>query len=224
MNVIIYSPNRQDPYRCLKLLNANMHRDCEYVTTAHKLLESLDKSRYDLIILSAEDYAGLDVTIRERIGAMKGLSVLLLRDVGEKHDQDIFMAMEGVPCRKMVLHKGEENADVQSQRDREIIRATAATLGHEINNPLMSICASAEMILKENPALSTGVVEKIKHISDEAVRIKKSTDILIDVDRVLLKKTPAGNMIDIHRIKSGKENEEICGEILSNKNLDIKSD
>ena len=223
MKIVIYSTNGLNPHDILHLFNSNVHKECDYITTEIGLYELLNTSRYDLLVLDHFDFSVLSTSLRKLIDDQKNLAVLRLNanDSISVQDENAAKSNAILPD-KLVLHKGEDSIAVESKHDRDIIRATAATLGHEINNPLMTIYANAEMVLKENPVLSADTVDKIKRISDEVDRIKKTTDVLIDLERVLLKETPAGNMIDIKRLIEDKHNDELNGEDAANKNLDIK--
>ncbi len=223
MKIAIYSTNGLNPHDILHLFDDNVHKECDYITTEIRLYELLVASRYDLLILDHSDFSGLSTSLKKLIDDQENLAVLRLNanhSISVQHENAA--KPNTILPDKLVLHKGEDSASVKSKHDRDIIRATAATLGHEINNPLMTIYANAEMVLKENPVLSADAVDRIKRISDEVDRIKKTTGVLIDLERVLLKETPAGNMIDIKRLIEDKGNNELNGEDAANKNLDIK--
>jgi len=79
----------------------------------------------------------------------------------------------------------------------ETIITTAATLGHEINNPLMSISANTEMLLAKFDYLPKDVVYKLKSISNAADRIQDVLHKLTDLERLKYRRTPSGRMIDI---------------------------
>ncbi len=223
MKIVIYSTNGLNPHNILSIFNDRVQKECDYVTTEIRLYELLITSSYNLLILDYSDFSGLSSSLKELIDSLENLAILRLNADDSISVQDENTANSNMILPdKLVLHKGEDSVAVESKHDRDIVRATAATLGHEINNPLMTIYANAEMVLKENPVLSSDTVDKIKRISDEVGRIKNTTDILIDLERVLLKETPAGNMIDIKRLIENKHNHEPNGEDAANKNLDIK--
>jgi len=96
--------------------------------------------------------------------------------------------------RKITLTRpGESSADQNDGTD--IATAMAATLCHEINNPLMTITAMAEVLLSNHKELSPEIIEKISVIAASAGRIKDATHKLISLDSLKYCETAASKMI-----------------------------
>ncbi len=88
----------------------------------------------------------------------------------------------------------------EKQRDNEkikIVAETAATLSHEINNPLMVITACVESILKSHSTLSDDIIDKLRAIASSAGRIKDVTEKLIRAETLTYRDTACGRMINL---------------------------
>ncbi|MBN2227747.1 MAG: hypothetical protein JW763_10335 [candidate division Zixibacteria bacterium] len=113
---------------------------------------------------------------------------------------DVIARLEGrKPLRKLrlVLSKPKEESvpETTNRWDTGIVNFTAATLSHEINNPLMTIAANAEMLLGEKKNLDTDIRDKISIIASEARRIQDVTRQLTDLQSLQYRETATGKMI-----------------------------
>ncbi len=96
--------------------------------------------------------------------------------------------------RKITLTRpGEKNPFPKDSTD--IATAMAATLCHEINNPLMTISAVTEVLLNNHKDLPPDVIDKINTVSIAAERIRKATHKLIGLDSLKYCDTAASKMI-----------------------------
>jgi len=87
--------------------------------------------------------------------------------------------------------------EVSGQTELDTVISTAATLSHEINNPLMSIAANAEILLSRYNFLADDIVSKIRAIAGAASRIQKVVDELSNLESLRYRNTASGRMIDI---------------------------
>jgi len=99
--------------------------------------------------------------------------------------------------QKLVLRMRQPQKPRGDQSASIIVAQTAATLSHEINNPLMAITGLVEILRKERQKLPGDVVEKIEQIGSAAERIRKVTEKLIEADTLHYRETPSGRIIDL---------------------------
>jgi signal transduction histidine kinase len=102
--------------------------------------------------------------------------------------------------RKLVLRKKGEEILSQDQISLNAVINTAATLSHEINNPLMAITGAVEIILKNKDELASDILEKIEQIGISAERIRQVLEKLIDADALYYRDAPGGKVINLDRI------------------------
>jgi len=117
--------------------------------------------------------------------------------------------------RKLKLTRPGESAPFQKD-STDIATAMAATLCHEINNPLMTITAITEVLLSNYKYLAPDIIEKINIINIAAERIKKATHKLIGLDSLQYCETAASKMIliDDAEKKSANRNSKPLPETL----------
>ncbi len=85
---------------------------------------------------------------------------------------------------------------LQEKQQADLIRITAGTLYHEINNPLMTILGMAELILDNGYECDREVAKKLRIIRRSAQRIQSTLTRMSTISRPAIKKTPSGQMID----------------------------
>lgn len=88
-------------------------------------------------------------------------------------------------------HKQNEQAN--------IIRVTAGTLYHEVNNPLMTIVGLCELILGNGHEYDREVTKKVRIIQRSARRIQSALTRLSTVSQPSIRETVTGALIDTKR-------------------------
>lgn len=84
----------------------------------------------------------------------------------------------------------------------QAVLETAATVNHEINNPLAVILGNAELLLMKKKDLTPELEAKLKIIVESALRIKKVTTELLKLVEPITVEYPSGmKMIDIEKSK-----------------------
>jgi signal transduction histidine kinase len=120
----------------------------------------------------------------------------MLREKQRKPAITISGGRMGTKKNRLILRRSRHEDRQDSDRIK-IIAETAATLGHEINNPLMVITASIESILKSHSALPDDIIDKIRAIAYSAERIKNVTEKLTNAENLTYRETACGRMIDL---------------------------
>jgi CheY-like chemotaxis protein len=100
--------------------------------------------------------------------------------------------------RRCATTREKDQPDVKHQQEEraELIRITAATLFHEINNPLMTILGMCELILNNGYDRDQKVIKKVKTIKKSAQRIQSSLARLSTISEPTVKETACGSLID----------------------------
>ena len=99
---------------------------------------------------------------------------------------------------RLVIRRTRPETMKFEQELLDIISHTAATINHEINNPLMSILATVEILLGAADQYSPEVTEKIQRIGLEAERIRDVIEKLIDIEYLRLRRTDGGKLINLN--------------------------
>jgi CheY-like chemotaxis protein len=99
---------------------------------------------------------------------------------------------------RYVTAQEKEQLDVKHRREEQakLIRITAGTLYHEINNPLMTILGMCELILNNGYDRDQEVIKKVKTIKKSAQRIQSSLARLSSISKPTVKETACGSLID----------------------------
>lgn len=77
-----------------------------------------------------------------------------------------------------------------------VIRLTVSTLAHEINNPLMTILGTSELLLDDDKLIGAETASKVRMIQESARRIESTLSDLAETASPQYKETPVGYMID----------------------------
>jgi CheY-like chemotaxis protein len=123
----------------------------------------------------ADEYVVKDSSFHQAIPRLLGDVYRQYERAQEKEQQD-------------VKHRREEQA--------ELIRITAGTLYHEINNPLMTILGMCELILNNGYERDQEIIKKVKTIKKSAQRIQSALVRLSSISKPTVKETACGSLID----------------------------
>jgi DNA-binding response OmpR family regulator len=81
----------------------------------------------------------------------------------------------------------------------ETITTTTSTLNHEINNPLMAILGTVELLIDDLGITDRAIKDKLEMISVSAQRIQEITQKLASLTDAPITQTPVGPMLRIKR-------------------------
>lgn len=197
--ILVYSQKNLDYFKRWSLLNNAHNLDCCYVYNLEDLYSSLVEEEYDLLIADFDDsysYSALLDIITQVGNKRLPMVVTNLQTEVQRKEKDI--AEIGFPFRKKLVLRKTQSTPSRSDRDKlHVISQTAATLGHEINNPLMTIAANVEMILKNYGFLQDNLIKRIRLIGKAADRIREATEKLAGLESLNYRDTAAGKMIDL---------------------------
>ncbi len=96
-------------------------------------------------------------------------------------------------------NKHASAGELRQREQAALIRVTAGTLCHEVNNPLMTILGMTELILNNGCDGDQNVAKKLRIIQRSARRIQSALIRLSTIARPTIKETPSGKMIDPQR-------------------------
>ncbi len=85
---------------------------------------------------------------------------------------------------------------LKEKEQAALIRVTTGTLYHEVNNPLMTILGTTELILNNGYECDREVTKKLRIIRRSAQRIQSALTKLSTISRPTIKETPLGKLID----------------------------
>ncbi|SYZ73152.1 hypothetical protein TRIP_C21270 [Candidatus Zixiibacteriota bacterium] len=114
--------------------------------------------------------------------------------------------------RRLHLRRTAPEYLIRDPHSLKIVAKTAATLSHEINNPLMAITGIVERLLAKETELTPEMKEKIRQVGEAAARIRDVTERLMDIDALYFRPTAAGLMIDLDKVLHSEENVPAIGE------------
>lgn len=95
---------------------------------------------------------------------------------------------------KSARHPGSEGL-LDARTRSSVIRLTVSTLAHEINNPLMTILGTSELLLDRSETLGEDIGDKIRMIQESARRIESTLSDLAETGTPRFRETAVGFMI-----------------------------
>lgn len=98
--------------------------------------------------------------------------------------------------RMLVLENRALEERLKEKDHAELIRMTVGTLSHEINNPLMSILGTTELILDNGDKGDRELAKKLRVIQKSARQIQSSLKRLSRITEPGVRHTASGKMID----------------------------
>jgi len=181
-------------------------------------LEELYRAGYDVVIVDSSlpsDRLEAFLKTARQIDPELGLVVLVESNAGEdrvdhiKRVADLYImrqdnfhlrlpeAIHQLGLRKFAPAASDADdllPDVHAKST--VINLIVNTLAHEINNPLMTILGTSELLLMTGNRLGTAESEKIQMIQESARRIQLILKDLSKIRRPSLRETDSGILID----------------------------
>ena len=98
----------------------------------------------------------------------------------------------------MIKEGIEVDKTVRKER-LKAIRETAATVNHEINNPLTAVLGNVQLLLMKEDELSGDFIRKLKVVEESALRIRDVTQKLMNLTNdSVTEYIPGSQMIDLY--------------------------
>jgi signal transduction histidine kinase len=170
-----------------------------FADSPEKLRALLAEDHFEAVIIDPKVTAtdgNLFEVLKE--AAARNLPVIVTRFDPETDINELARFKGPVPAaQRLILRRNRSEAKSRRRNEADIVSETAATLSHEINNPLMAITANVEVLLRRRNGLRDDVLDKIRLIGKAAERIRTITHGLIGLDSVRFRNTAAGRMIDV---------------------------
>lgn len=95
------------------------------------------------------------------------------------------------------LASADDAAKMKKERLNAIIE-TAATVNHEINNPLTAVLGNVQLLLMRGSVLDDETIRKLKVVEESAMRIKEVTQKLMNISNDKVTEYTSGSkMIDL---------------------------
>ena len=167
--------------------NLSSDFDCDFIKKVTK-----NESESSFIVLT-EDCSEQNVRFLKKIGIDRLL----------KNDDSAYVAIprlvKEIIGQKLITKKKENISRSEDNVYSDIINIAVGTLSHEINNPLMTILGTAELILEDSLRIDNELINKIKVIHKSALRVQKSLYKLKKVSNPKVRETYSGKLIDIDR-------------------------
>ncbi len=184
-------------------------------------VEELGRTSYDVAVVdleqAADDHGDLLADIREACPQIVLIAVGSQEQIEVEDNGGFVWADRMIPKNELTHHAipeiiaqfSDRWEQVVRQEGREgildtdsrsaVINLTVRTLAHEINNPLMTIMGTTELLLDTESGIPEDQVEKIRMIQDSAERIQSTLTGLAGDDSPSTKRTPVGLMLESRR-------------------------
>ncbi len=181
-------------------------------SNAHTALQEIRSAPADIVIVElelpdADGYGFLELLRKEypRLPLIAVGKNDTEEDIAaaERHGADEYLSRRrsstaslGETIRKLLSRPYLEENDDELHRQADLIRITAGTIYHEVNNPLMTILGLTELILNNGYEFDREVAKKVRIIQKSARRIQSALTKLSTISKPTLKETASGKMID----------------------------
>jgi DNA-binding NarL/FixJ family response regulator len=120
---------------------------------------------------------------------------------------------------KRITLRRTQSEDVGAAKEpANLAEIMAATLQHEINNPLMAILGNVELLLSDPACQNDDLAERLRIIESSARRIQESTQHLANLICPVVRQTAAGPMLQLEKAP-GRTRRGRSQTVLSNKSI-----
>jgi signal transduction histidine kinase len=201
--------------------NAYPDYDISSFGTAHDFLDTLTDHRFDLAIINPKLPDMNCPEFVEQVQARQPeLPIVIISEndsptsAGENSDgvsgylirgrEEVDLIPEIVGqfqsgTRLTLKRTAAEDVD-SATANTPLAEMMAATLQHEINNPLMSILGNVELLLNDPACKDAALADRLRIIETSARRIQEITQRLANLICPIIRQTPAGPMLQLDTV------------------------
>lgn len=168
----------------------------KYFNDGEQFISALSSFKYDLVIMNiGHDKYSWGFVNLARKNCRRNVPIILLDQSGQLPEDRNENTVERRknPGKITLIRAAENRTMVKDGTDAAI--AMAATLCHEINNPLMAISAITEVLQEKCSHLPADITEKIENIAKATKRIQRVTHRLIGMDSIKYRETSGDRMV-----------------------------
>ncbi|MEZ5358712.1 MAG: response regulator [Candidatus Zixiibacteriota bacterium] len=187
--------------------------------TGQKFLPTLKNGKYDLICMDFHlpDINGLDLLALIRVEttdtpvviitgagneqvaveAMKAGATDYITKTGDYSETIPRVIRQSYKKQKLIIKNRRLEAKARAAEKLETITTMTSTLNHEINNPLMAILGTVELLLENRDSYSPDLQKKLDMIMNSARRIQSITRQMANLTTTATTETPVGPMIKL---------------------------
>ncbi|MEW6049952.1 MAG: histidine kinase dimerization/phospho-acceptor domain-containing protein [Candidatus Zixiibacteriota bacterium] len=216
---LLASGNQQDAGRIeAEIKNRYPHSQVTMVTSSRQTLDELRHRFYDAAVVDAtlaeSDCFGIVAALRQ--DGVDTPIIVLSEDLSGRNSSEVLNAgadqclikegsyYQSVPrviedvCRyrRLILETRRLEEKLQDRDSTEIVNIVAGTLSHEINNPLMTILGTAELLVEQFKSGNSELQRKLQVIQQSARRIQLALATLVTSTEPEIKVTASGRLID----------------------------
>jgi len=205
--ILIYTTHDSQAIRDEELRSILTESGFEMVTDSRSAIGKISESRYGLIIFSEISNMFEITRLCSHISnsVNQRTPLIITESINGLFNTSFAEENPGLTNKSGILQFKRKAEKLEDPDLIETIITTAATLGHEINNPLMSISANIEILLARFDYLPDEVIDKLNTVSNAALRIQEVLINLTELEMLKYRQTPSGRMIDFERGDSDRK-------------------
>jgi signal transduction histidine kinase len=222
LSLLLVSNNREEVVRVEQEIRRRSPRGrIKVVDTVEKALGELRAREHDVVVVDLPDLEALTLITTLRQEALDLPVVVLVEDPSNRaslgivnagadqcvtkegaYHQTLPRILEAAIRFRSLARETRKLEDRLHDRDNtQMLNIVTGTLSHEINNPLMTILGTTELLLDRTEGNDPETRRKLQMIQQSARRIQLSLATLASSTEPQIKVTPSGRIINMQASK-----------------------